>query len=395
MANTADLPSSAAGLTGVQQGQQSLSPPPAVQPGAAPGRPAGDQGDRNIFENAALCRWVAEDVKAGPMVWAKTLLGLRAQQRNDFLIVSFWKIVAMNKGSHAEWSGTISMITHAVGIQAMLAQKWPLDLSVAHLFACLKDHTWLDLALASQSGPQSLHSTGDRGWSPLYIAAGNGKKKIVQAILAFDDEAGSLRLKKNTKDNSIPLHFACRNNNGSIVKLLLSSKGNEQRLSANYSGRLPIHYAVITSVGAMPHLLAECAVEQVAAKTHSDGDTALIIAARFTSPVAVKLLLGVPGTLDMQLGASDNQGRRAIDHARIEGNAEVIALLEAAMQTLAAGASPAVTATSTSTSTSTTATRLQPAIGNEPPAPQAPCPASSGTAEQPDFSETEEDDNLS
>lgn len=84
---------------------------------------------------------------------------------------------------------------------------------------------------------------------------------------------------------------------------------------------------------------------------------------------AVDMLLAVPDTLAAQLEARDNNGKRAIDFARAGGNPDVIARIEAAMQSLSA--------TSTSTSTTSTSTSA---------APPTPAPK-----DNPAFSDTEED----
>ncbi len=91
----------------------------------------------------------------------------------------------------------------------------------------------------------------------------------------------------------------------------------------------------------------------------------------------------------MQLNARDSKGLGAIDHARLRGNAEVIALIEAAMQTAPTGASS--TATTSSTGTGTGATRLQPAMGIEAPVPLTPYPSTPPPADQSGFSDTEDD----
>lgn len=362
-------------------------PPPVAQPALAPAKPAGDQGDEDIFNNEALGLQVKTKISGSSSAWTNSFFLLKGQERTDFLIVSFFHIVK-TQGSNGHWNGAIRRIMETVGMDAMLAQKWPENKSFLHFLAAVKDHEWIDLALARNGVPQSLHSSDVHGNSPLHAAALMGKKKIVQAMLSHDDEAGSLRLKK-TKTNNIPLHLACQCGHSSTIALLLSSKGKEQLLSANSAGAFPIHCALFNSgLGALPYLLAECAMEQVSTQIR-DGRNALIIASRAASPKAVKMLLDIPGALDVQLGARDSEGRSAIDHARFTDNAEVIALIEAAMQTALTGA--ASTASTSSTSTGNGATRLQPAMGTEPPVPMTPYPSTPAPAGQSDFSDTEDD----
>jgi ankyrin repeat protein len=389
MANGVHPPLFAPGIPAFLAGQRPPPPPPppVAQLALAPAKPAGNQGNPDIFNDKTLDLQVKTKISGCRAGWVATVRSLKGQERTDFLIVSFFHIVKTH-GSNGNWNGAIRMIIETVEMDAMLAPKWPENMSFLHLLARIKDHEWIELALARNGVPQSLQSTDERGWSPLHAAALSGKKKIVQAILSHDDEAGSLRLKKN-KENSIPLHMACQESHGSTITLLLSSKGKEQRLSANSRGCFPIHSALFNSgVGSLPYLFAECAMEQASAQL-TDGRNALMLAIQAASPKAVKMLLDIPGALAVQLGARDIDGLVAIDHARLMGNAEMIALIEAAMQTAPTGVSS--TASTSSTSMGNGATRLQPAMGTEPPVPMTPYPSTPAPAEQSGFSDTEDD----
>lgn len=349
--------------------------------------PASVQGNRDVFADTTLVGEVRSKVSKGLFVWKDAELSLTGQARKDFLIVSLHEIEAQ-RGADGRWSGITDMIMDVIGMDAMLAQKWPGNKSLVRILAGLKNHAWLELALAARSGPQSLQIHDAVGRTPLHIAVCHGTKKVVQVILALDDNAGSLRLQKTAKKNHIPLHIACGHGHESVVALLLKIKGKEQRLTPAMFNCLPIHSAVTDSTGAgvLPHLLAEYAAEQVHAQT-SSGTNALMFAVRTQSPRAVKMLLDGPGTLGGQLEARDENGFSAIDHARDAGNAEIIALLEAAMKGLRAVPSSAASTTTTST---TAVTRLQPSVGVEPPVPLTPNPPVSAVQ---DFSDTEEDDS--
>jgi ankyrin repeat protein len=214
--------------------------------------------------------------------------------------------------------------------------------------------------------------------TPLEIAAVCGSKNVVRCILARETDADSLRMQASDSGR-IALHAACMNNHVSVAKLLLERKGREQRLFANLEGKLPIHVAMRygANIDFLPPLLAECAMEQTLAQTKS-GMNALMLAAQAASSAAVDMLLAVPGSLAGQLQARDSTGSGAIDHARRSGNAEVIARIEAAMQTL----HPV---------SSTFATR--PAIdpGAHPgPVPLTPNPAGTDVADEFSLSDYEE-----
>lgn len=363
---------------------------PAVPSAIAVRTPASEQGNQDVFENTALVLDVRSKVSKGNGSWIATFWSLKAQARKDFLMISLYEIEAQ-RGADGRWSGITDMIMDAVGMDAMLSQKWPENKSLVRILAGLKNHAWLELALAARSGPQSLQIPDALGRTPLQIAVGHGSKKVVQSILAFDDDAGSLRLQRAAKTNHIPLQTACAHGHASIATLLLKIKGEEQRLSRDILNRLPIHAAITggTGAGVLPHLLAEWAAEQVLAQT-SIGTNALMFAVKHQSSKAIKMLLNVPGTLAGQLEARDENGCSAIDHARATGNADVIALLEAAMQGL--HAVPSSTA-STTTASTTAVTRLQPSVGIEPPVPLTPNPPTPASAVH-DFSDTVEDDSL-
>ena len=361
---------------------------PAAPSAIAVRTPASEQGNRNVFENTTLVLDVRSKVSKNNSSWMATFQSLKAQARKDFLMISLYEIEAQ-RGADGRWSGITDMIMDAVGMDAMLAQRWPENKSLVRILSGLRNHAWLELALAARSGPQSLQIPDALGKTPLPVAVGNGTRKVVQTILAFDDDAGSLRLRRAAKTNAIPLQIACAHGHASIVTLLLKIKGKEQRLSRDMFNRLPIHAAVVGSTGAgvLPLLLAECAAEQVHAQT-SIGTNALMFAVKHQSSKAVRMLLDVPGTLAGQLEARDKNGRNAIDHARDTANADIIALLRAAMQGL--HAVPSSTASTTSASTAAV-TRPQPSVGIEPPVPLTPYPPTPALAIQ-DFSDTDEDD---
>ena len=197
---------------------------------------------------------------------------------------------------------------------------------------------------------------------------------------------------KNHQTGCIPLHLACTHNHGSSVALLLASKGREQRLSASLEGALPIHFPILLHPDSdvLLQLLAQDGMEQVSAQ-NMNGQNALMIAVRCASLATVKLLLDIPGTLALSLGARDQNGASAIDYARLRGDAKIIGLIEAATRTLSMGATSTASTANTSTSTSTTATRLQPAMGAEPPVPMTPYPSTPAPANHSDYSDTEDE----
>jgi hypothetical protein len=337
----------------------------------------GAQGHHDVFQNQALCDRAMARINEGVEAWHRAAASLEGQQRSDFLIASLFTS-AVNFGSYGYWHGAVQRTIAELGIDVMLAQKWPYDMSWIHVLAHTKHIKWLNRALAGDVEKKSLVLKDKGGRSPLFIAAASGNKSTVRCILACDDDAGTLRMQPSDSGH-IALHAAYSGNHASVARLLLDRKGKEQRLFATAEGKLPIHVALQfdENIDVLQCLLAECALEQALAQTKR-GSSALMLAAAAASLPAVELLLAVPGSLPGQLQARDSKGRGAIDHARHSGNTEVIARIEAAMQTL----HPV---------SSTFATR--PAIdpGAHPgPVPLTPNPAGTDVADEFSLSDYEE-----
>lgn len=258
---------------------------------------------------------------------------------------------------------------HSIGMDFLLKQKWPDSCTFLHLLAATRNSKWLEAALATEGQKQALFLGNKHDYLPLHVAVLGGSTEIVQSLLAHDEDDGSMRLAGSAVHQLIPLHQACALHHDSIVVLLLSRKGEEQRLACSSWGELPLHAALKRSnIEVVPHLLAERAIDQVL-KQMNDGRNALMMVASNGLAAAVDMLLAVPDTLAAQLEARDNNGKGAIDFARDSGNPDVISRIQAAMQTLSA--------TSTSTSTTSTSTSA---------APPTPAPK-----DNPAFSDTEED----
>ncbi len=181
----------------------------------------------------------------------------------------------------------------------------------------------------------------------------------------------------------LPLHHACAQNCTKIVDLLLARKGKEQRLHVTAGGSLPLHAAVLIGAGVdvVPALLMECAAEQTRAQTLVRKHNALMLAARNWMVSVVKSLLAVEETLAEQLQALDSKGHTAIDYANQGGNADIIRMIETAMQTLSIASSSSSSSSSSTATTPATAPRV-----TEPPVPLTPAPTANFG-----FSDTEDD----
>lgn len=356
------------------------------QPGAGPASPAGRQGNGNVFEDNALLVRIKALIAEDFHVWMKNALLLKGQEKTDFLIASLYEVVR-KLGWNPGWHVGLNFIMNNVGMDVLLAQKWPDDRALVSLLTGIKANQWLDQALLRGEGQRSLFVRDKTGTAPLDVAVMAGNKKAVRSILAFDDDAGTLRTSQNPR-KFIALHNMCGYIKDPIVALLLERKGREQRLSANDAGVLPIHAALFAGIGAgaLPRLLAECAEEQTLAQT-IDGINALMLAAANGPASAVTALLAVKGTLARQLEARDSKGNRAIYHARDSGNAEIIRLIEAAMKKPPSASSSATP----STTTRMTALYGLPYRGNERPVPLTPCPPTAVVVEDPGISDTEDE----
>jgi len=65
------------------------------------------------------------------------------------------------------------------------------------------------------------------GWTPLKIAAANGRADIVSALL----KAGADVSKANQKDGWTPLHSACKQGSESVVQLLLEAGADVEAIN--------------------------------------------------------------------------------------------------------------------------------------------------------------------
>ena len=305
--------------------------------------------------------------------WTERLQALHGETKEKkkcFGLMSLYCITA-RKGVIGRWHSEVGYMIHGFGMNFLLKQKWPDSCTFLHLLAVTRNSKWLEAALATEGQKQALFLRNKHDHLPLHVAVLAGSTEIVQSLLAHDDDNGSMRLARSGVPQNIPLHHACGLHHDSIVVLLLSRKGEEQRLACSKEGFLPLHAALIMlNIEVVPHLLAERAMDQ-ALKQTNDGSNALMLAASSGLAAAVDMLLAVPDTLAAQLEARDKNGKGAIDFARKRGNPDVIARIEAAMQSLSA--------TSTSTSTTSTSTSAAP-----PTAAPKDNPAFSDTEDDPD-----------
>lgn len=312
-------------------------------------------------------RLIDEGYRSWKETW-QVVQGGTKEKKKCFCLMSLY-CITVKRGAVGFWHGEAASMIHSIGMDFLLKQKWPNSCTFLHLLAATRNSKWLEAALATEGQIQALFLKDKYDYLPLHVAVHAGSTETVQSLLAHDDDDGSMRLARLGAAQMIPLHQACAHHHDSIVVLLLSRKGGEQRLACSQSGALPLHSALIRlNIEVVPHLLAERAIDQVL-KQKNDGRNALMLAADNGLAGAVDMLLSVPDTLAAQLEARDNNGKGAIDFARASGNPDVIARIEAAMQTLSA--------TSTSTSTTSTSTSA---------APPTPAPK-----DNPAFSDTEED----
>jgi ankyrin repeat protein len=251
------------------------------------------------------------------------------------------------KGRHRldwSWFGAVNMIVSSVGMDRLLAHRWPDNSSLVSILVRLMPNSWLDQALAQDAGRKSLREANVHGWTPLHHATAASSTKAVRKILLLDDEMGTLRLHQ-TKLKRIALHNACMTNNAKVVDLLLERNGKEQRLSCCKIHCMPIHLAA--GIGAdgciLQRLLAEHAAEQTLARTLVLNRNALMCAVAAKAPSLVRQLLAVETTLADQLEAIDSRGQAAADYAREVGDADIIRQIASASRSLSLASSSAAT----------------------------------------------------
>lgn len=87
------------------------------------------------------------------------------------------------------------------------------------------------------------------GWSPLKIAAANGRTDIVASLL----KAGADVSRANLKDGWTPLHSACKQGSEEVVNLLLEAGADIE--AVNNDGATPL---IISSSNGMIFMINYC-----------------------------------------------------------------------------------------------------------------------------------------
>jgi ankyrin repeat protein len=305
-------------------------PPPA--PGSS--QPVTHQVSLDPRKMASFTQLLRKTIKEGAVEWRQAAISLEGQKKAEFMMASLYEVIHQFPLSPA-WTRWVDTMVSSVGLDTLLAQKWPQERSLVSILVCLMPNKWLDQALATSAGMQSLFSADAQGFTPLHYAAMVNSEQAVRSILAFDD-AGGLRMQRTARQN-LALHFACENNSAAIVGLLLNRKSREQRLSATSNGFLPLHSAVAGGAGidVLPGLLAEYAEEQTLAQAGAWKMNALMFAASNAMAPAVKALLAIESTLARQVEACNTMGQQAIHLAQLQRDAEAASLIQAAMQAIA------------------------------------------------------------
>jgi hypothetical protein len=322
---------------------------------------------------------IRASINRGVGSWMKTAISLKDQERTNFMIASLHEVIRSYRLS-SSWFGPVNMIMGSVGMDRLLAHRWPGDAGLVSILVRLMPNRWLDQALAHDAGRMSLREANVVGWTPLDHAVAASSTKAVRQILPFDDEMGTLRLHQS-QAKRIALHIACLTNNAKVVDLLLERNGKAQRLSFCDGQCMPVHFAAGIGADAriLQRLLAEHATEQTLAKTLVLNRNALMFAVAAKAPSLVRQLLAVETTLADQLEARDCNGQRAVDYARDAGDADIIRAIADATQWLSL--------TSSSAATGMVPGRTAQPRDNESTASTTPSPASPEIKENPHVSE--------
>jgi hypothetical protein len=351
------------------------SAPQAAMPAApAPGIPGQPGCESDVWQDQALLEQAGQAVLLGMQTWSMSCSRLEKEGRARFLIASLPVIAKLKGRDYLRWKSVLQLAFKKVEITRLIAQQWPDEVNLVHLLVRLQVNQLLDRVLATEAGKACLFKANKQGLSPLHTAVLQGNKEAIGKILACDDTAGSLRMAPNAKGN-LPIHFAATMGDEDCAELLLSCKGKEQRMFASSVGQIPLSLALLYGGGQeelVTRLLAECRQEQTSWQSTDSKANCLMYAAAVGMVSAVQALLAVESTLAQQLALRDVKGRSAWDIAKQGGHADILALLDSAMQGLPATSS----ATTSTASTATTSSQPGPHGGNQGPVPMTPFPPS-------------------
>lgn len=176
----------------------------------------------------------------------------------------------------------------------------------------------------------SVDSHDNEGWTPLHQAASSGKEVGVISLLldkGSDIEAKTSRTNfwnQSSSCEATPLFLAAGNGHKTIVKALMD-RGADPRCR-NTIGEMPIHVACWRGFASTVKLMLDAGID-IEEKDLTYDETPLLKAASSGQAHVLKLLLDRGANMD----AVTQHGRNALVHAQLhrkEGNEEAVRLLE-------------------------------------------------------------------
>jgi hypothetical protein len=360
-------------------GPAAFGPPPALAArDEAPRAPAPlpPAGADHVFADAALVQRAAQVVEAGPAKWRDEVDSLAGEARNRFIIASIPAIAKRPSPMPRAFGALMNKFAHDVGVERLLAQKWPGNANALSWFTECGWNAVLVAALKTNGGKALLRPSGSLADTALHIAARCGNLRAVEIILEHEDDEGSLCMRPG-KNALLPAHHAAGAGSDAALALLLRRKGREQRLAlVEPQGCLPLHLALQNSGdgATVALLLADCAEEQVLHQLRATRNIPLMSAVYYRLADCVKPLLAVNAVLPQQLTMRNAEGKNALEIARESGDAEITALIEEAMRTLPAASLSEASRSATTSTSATTTTSSAPPQGDDAPVPMTPFP---------------------
>jgi ankyrin repeat protein len=156
-------------------------------------------------------------------------------------------------------------------------------------------------------------NANDGGWTPLWYAADEGHKEIVELLIAKGADVNA----KN-KGDVTPLYGAARSGRKEVAELLIAKGADVNAKDVN--GTIPLHYAAYEGHKEIVELLIAKGAE-VNAKTDVYGRTPLHFAAATGHKEIAELLI----TKGADVNAKNKKGKTPLDLAKYEP--EIAALI--------------------------------------------------------------------
>lgn len=120
---------------------------------------------------------IKRKVDEGTQAWEQKAYSLIEPVKTLFTLESV-SYVARIHGASGNWHGIVEETITRIGIDFLVKGKYADGNTLLHILASIKNSKWLEQALATERGKQSLVLRNHMGYTALHYAAMHGRKKM-------------------------------------------------------------------------------------------------------------------------------------------------------------------------------------------------------------------------